>query len=434
MIRGGQISRSRVWEPALRTALADLDFETRPKVAADVILLKGHAMSWTVRELVPSLNISTFLAKLVSEYRGGIYSPQDFFKVAQDTDIDFDMLVGDWLHSTELPGFLVQKPIAELVPSNKGGRFEYQTSFVVRNNESVPGAVGIEYELVGHQVGSYEGFWADTVHFPGDTTMRIALRTAAPVKRITVHPHLALNRDEYTLWLENADASIPLGTALAFIEAYDWVPVEDDTSIIVDDLSEGFSIVNGRKHHPPPEKPSLFAYWLFSEPDLSDPNLNHGLPSLRDARYFAMRGEFSLWFRESERTSHGKYYHTYASNPMGTKEAQPQFAATLPSVGRWQLEFHVPSTGWREYPVPLKSPYGGYQSGYSLGRRDFGKHEFEINTGDSTELTELDLSGARSGWHELGIFEVSSREVRVTLVEVTDGVAIADAVRWKPVE
>lgn len=46
---------------------------------------------------------------------------------------------------------------------------------------------------------------------------------------------------------------------------------------------------------------------------------------------------------------------------------------------------------------------------------------------------ELDLSGARPGWHELGIFETSSQEVRITLVEVTDGVAIADAIRWTPV-
>ena len=430
-IRAGQINRSRVWEPALRTALADLNFESEPKIAGDVILLKSHALSWTVRELVPQPKISAFLGKLISEHRGRTYSPEDLFKLARDSGIDFEMLVGDWLQSTSLPGFLARKPTVELVSIDEDYRFEYQTSVVVRNDEPVPGAVGIEYQFVG----SRDEFWADTVHFPGNTTFRIALRTTSPLERITLHPHLALNRNDYTHWLAEPMASIPQGTALPYIQEYDWRPVEDDTSIIVDDLSEGFSIANGRDYHPPPKKRSMFAYWLWREPDLFDPNLNHGLPSLRDAKYFAMRAEFSLWYRESERTSHGKYYRTYTSNPMGTKEAQPQFAATLPSAGRWHLEYHVPSTKrWNFYAIPRKSPYGGYQSGYFPGRRDLGKHKFEINTGDSTELTELDLSGARSGWHELGIFEASSREVRVTLVEVTDGVAIADAIKWTPVD
>lgn len=434
VVHGGQINRSRVWEPALHTALADLNFESQPKIASDVLLLKSHALSWTVRELVPQSKISAFLGKLISDHRGRTYLPEDFFRIARDMEIDFDTLVGDWLHSTQLPRFLLQEPdpVVELVPSEKDGVFEYQTSFVLRNNEPVPGAVGIEYELLGQRVGSREGFWADTIHFPGNTTLRVALRTPRSIQRLTVHPHLALNRDEYSRWLGEPTSSVPRGLVLPYIEEYDWVP-PDDTSIIIDDLSEGFSIVNGREHHPPSQRPSLFEY--FFGPDFFNPNLNHGLPSLRDASDFAVhRAEFSLWFRESERTSYGKYYRTYTSNPMGTNEAQPQFVATLPSVGRWQLEFHVPSTRGRQYPIPRKGMFGGYERSSFPGWRALGKHKFEIKVGDKIEMTELDLSDVRSGWLQLGIFETSSHEVRVTLVEVTDGVAIADAVRWTPVE
>ncbi|MXZ55926.1 MAG: hypothetical protein F4227_03760 [Gammaproteobacteria bacterium] len=422
VIRGGQINRSRVWEPALRIALADLDFEVHPKVAGDVILLKSHAISWTVRELIPHDNISTFLANLISEHRGGTYSQDDFFKVAKDTGIDFDMLVGDWLNSTELPGFLVPDPgpIVELVPTSEEGEFEYQTSVVVRNDEPVPGAVGVEYELFD----SREDLWADTVHFPGNTTIRIALRTVRPVRGFTVHPHLAFNRTYYHRWLDDKGDSTPEGLALPYTEELDWDPVADDTSVVVDDLSDGFSIVNGREYQPPTNKSSIFSYLFFREPDIFNPNLNHGLPSLREARDFKHRGEFALWFREHERTSFGKYYRTYASNPMGTKEAQPRFSATLPSVGRWVLEFHVPSTRGRTYPVPRDFPVS----------RPLGIHKFEIQVGDTAELTELDLSEVRTGWKQLGVFEISSPQVSVTLVEVTDGVAIADAIRWTPAE
>ena len=429
LTHGGQINRSRVWEPALSTALADLNFESHPKIALDVILLKSQAISWTLREMVSQQKINAFLGSLISEHRGQTYSPQDFFKIARDTDIDFESLVGDWLNSTELPGFLVREPIVELVPSGEDGKFEYQTSFVLRNNESVPGAVGIEYVLLGQRVGSGEGFWVDTVHFPGDTALRVALRTERPIERVTLYPHLALNRDEINFWIANEGDSVPpQGAALPYVEKYDWDAVEDD-AIVVDDLSVGFSIVNGRDHQPQHDKPSLFAY--FFGPDESNPNLNHGLPSLRSADYFAAREQFSLWFREFKRSSHGKYYRTYVSNPMGAKESQPQFATKLPSAGRWLLEFHVPSIGNEWYPTPHKNQFGF--ASYIHRSKDLGTHRFEINVGNTTELAVLNLSEAPSGWHKLGIFETSSPEVRVTLVEVTDGVAIADAIRWTPV-
>ena len=430
LIRGGQINRSRVWEPALRTALADLDFETQPKTANDVVLLKSHAISRTIRELVPQQNISAFLGRLISEYRGRNYSPEDFLKFARDMEIDFDILVGDWLNSTELPGFIVHEPSFEYVREGEYGAYEFQTSVVIRNDESVPGAIGIEYWLRDHHPP--EDLWADTVHFPAHTALRVALRTAKPLESLTLHPHLALNRTRYYFHPPNTRDALPRGSASPYIEEYDWVPVEDE-SIIVDDLSDGFTILNGREHQPPPEKPSVFEYILFREPNLFNPNLNHGLPSLRAADDFAQRGDFSLWFRESEQTSHGKYYRTYATNPTGSTESQPQFAAQLPSVGRWLLEFHVPSIGRERYPIGWRAAFG-IVTWQSSELRDLGVHRFEIDVGDTTELTELDLSEVSTGWNQLGIFETSSQDVRVTLVAVTDGVAIADAVRWTPVE
>ena len=161
--------------------------------------------------------------------------------------------------------------------------------------------------------------------------------------------------------------------------------------------------------------------------------MNHGLPAFEEAEAFAMRGEFSLWFRVPRRTGHGKYYRTYTTNPMGTEEAQPQFTAKLPSTGRWKLELHVPSTRHVQYPT-ARNGSSGFVTWYGARTRDPGIHIFEIDIGNTTKITELDLSEAATGWNQLGVFDTSSNEVRVTLVEVTDGVAIADAVRWTPVE
>ena len=436
MSRGARINRSRVWEPALRTALADLDFEGQPKVAGEVISLKSHAVVRTVSELFPQQKISALLSQLQSQHRGQSYSPEDFFEIARDSGIDFDMLVGNWLRSTDLAGFLVQEPILEKVVSSNEGEFEFQTSFVLRNDEPVPGAVAIEYHLEGERRGSGEGYWADTVHVSSNTALRVALHTSEPIDYVVLHPHLSFNQYEINLWNENEGSTVPLGTALPFVKEFDWVPVEDETRIVVDDLSEGFTIVNGREHHPLPDKPSLFDYFFgptIFQADLFNPYMNHGLPSFREAMAFAERGELSLWLRTNRQTGYGRYLRTYTTNPMGTTEAQPQFAAKLPSTGRWKLEFHVPSTRLERYPTTWKGSFG-LSTWYARRERDLGIHRFEIDIGSTTKATELDLSEAPSGWNELGIFETSSNEVSVTIVEVTDGVAIADAVRWTPVE
>ena len=65
MTRNGRINRSSVWTPALNTALSDLNFESRPRNALEVILLKSEAISWTVREMVSAQKTSAFLERLI---------------------------------------------------------------------------------------------------------------------------------------------------------------------------------------------------------------------------------------------------------------------------------------------------------------------------------------------------------------------------------
>ena len=425
VIRGGRLTRARVWKLGEQTALADLNFETQPRNSLEQILLKSQAVSWTVREVVSQQKISAFLGRLISEHRGRTYSSEDFFEIARETGIDFESLVGDWLNSTELPGFLMREPTYKLVPSSEDGKLEYQTSIVIRNDEPVPGAVSIEYRLEDHR----EELWSDTVHFPGHTALRVNLRTEFPVEYLTLHPHLSLNPHDIGFRNVKARFSNRLrGKVLLYIEKYDWVQFEDD-AVVVDDLSEGFSIVNCPDYSSQRDKRPLFAY--FSGHEDFTPIFNYGLPSTLSAQDFAERGEYSVWYRQSDHRSHGKYSRTYVLNSAGAKESQPRFIAKLPTAGRWLLEFHVPSIGDWLYPVRQKMQFGLVS--YTRRPREFGIHRFEINVGNTTESAVLNLSEAHSGWNKLGIYETSSPEVRVTLVEVTDGVAIADAIRWTPV-
>ena len=422
VFRDGYFNRARVWKPGLYTALTDLNFETQPRNSLETLLLKSYAISRTVRELVPREKVGAFLGRLISDHRGRSYTEQDFFEIASETGIDFESLVGDWLNSTELPGFLVRKPFFQRVP-NEEGKLEYHTVVVVRNDEPVPGAVSIDYTLEDQ----FEVSWADTVHLPGNTTLRVTLRTDTPVERLNLHPHLSLNSGEISRRVSQERFTyFQPGESVPYVEKYDWVPAEDD-AIVVDDLSDGFSIVNSPDYSGERDNPPLFAY-LFGPNDFT-PFLFYGLPSTVNGPDFAERGEYSVWYRQYDRSSHGKYDYTYVSNAMGAKESQPRFSARLPSEGRWLLEFHLPDVG-HDWRYDLKER----QEEYFWLIRWPGIHRFEINSGDVTELVELDLFDANTGWHRIGIFDTNSRDMNVTIVEVTDGVAIADAIRWTRVE
>ena len=423
VFRDGRFNRARVWKPGVYTALTDLNFETQPRNSLEALMLKSHAISRTVRELVPREKVSAFLGRLISEHRGRSYTEQDFFEIASETGIDFESLVGDWLNSTELPGFLVREPFFQRVQNDAEGTLEYRTVVVVRNDEPVPGAVSIDYLLEDHD----EVTRADTVHFPGNTTFQVTLRTETPVEHLTLHPHLSLNSGTIRRWVSQQRFTyFQRGETVPYLEKFDWVPVEDDT-IVVDDLSDGFSIVNGPDYLSQREKPPVFAY--FFGPNEFTPILYYGLPSIGNGHLFAKRGEYSVWYRLYDRTSHGKYDYTYVSNVMGTKDSQPRFSAKLPSGGRWLLEFHLPKIG-DELRYRLKER----QEEHFWWIRWPGIHSFEINAGDTTEIAELDLFKAYPGWHRIGTFDTSSRDAQVTIVAVTDGMAIADAIRWTPVE
>ena len=422
VFRDRRFNRARIWKPGLYTALTDLNFETEPRNSLETLLLKSYAISRTVRELVPRENVGAFLGRLISDHRGGSYTEQDFFEIASETGIDFESLVGDWLNSTELPGFLVRKPFFLRVP-NEEGKLEYYTVVVVRNDEPIPGAVSIDYLLEDE----YKVTSADTVHFPGNTTYRVTLRTETPVEGLRLHPHLSLNSGEIRRRVtQQRFTYFQSGESVPYIEKYDWVPAEDD-AIVVDDLSDGFSLVNSPDYSGEHDNPPLLAYLLG--PNEFTPYLYYGLPGTGNVQLFTKRGEYSVWYRQYDRSSHGKYDYTYVSNAMGAKESQPRFSAKLPSEGRWLLEFHLPEVG-DELRYDLKERQPEY---FGLIRWP-GIHNFEINVGDTIESVEQDLLNAYPGWHRIGIFDTSSRDAHVTIVEVTDGVAIADAIRWTQVE
>ncbi len=430
LIRGGQINRPQVWDFLLANSLASTDFEAHPKLALESLMIKSLGISASMLDTLPREQIGSFLHRLVQKYRGKTYSQEEFFQTAMESGINFEALLGDWLNRNALPGFVYSDLHAEEIRSESAEDSIFQTSFVVRNDQSVPGVLGIEYELRHETPGPRTENQADPVHVAGNSALRVAVHTSSPIDSLTLIPRLALNREELRwsvpLW-QVVDSDTPL---LPPVTELDWESTPSEF-IVVDDLDRGFTISNGRTYSNEYEKPTLFAY-VFG-PDLLEHHLDHGLPRQRTASRYIGRPEYLQWYREREYSSYGAYYRTFVSHPNYDGESKPTFTAELPSSGTWLVEFHVPSlTPWDlNYPIAERQ---GLITRYWPTPQSLGFHRFVIDLGSEQFSAELDLENPTPGWNSLGAFETASGKVSVVVDHVENGVAMADAIRWSPVK
>lgn len=430
LTRGGQIERPQVWDFLLANSLASTDFDAHPKLALESLMIKSLGITRSMFDTMPREQIGSFLHRLLQKYRGKTYSQEEFFQTAMESGINFELFLGDWLNSNALPGFVYSDLHAEEIRNDDADNSIFQTSFTVRNDQSVPGVLGIEYELKHETPGPRREHQSDPIHVAGNSALRVAVHTSSPIDTLTLIPRLALNREELRwsvpLW-QVVDSTTPL---VPPVTGLDWEPSPDEF-IVVDDLDRGFTISNGRTYSIEHKKPPLFAY-VFG-PDLLEHHLDHGLPRQRTASRYIGRPEYLQWYREREYTSHGAYYRTFVSHPNYDGQSKPTFTAELPLAGTWMVEFHVPAlTPWHlDYPIAERQ---GFITSYWPTPQSLGLHRFVIDLGSEQFSAELDLENPTAGWNSLGTFETTSGKVDVVVDQVENGVAMADAVRWSPVK
>ena len=143
-----------------------------PREAYHALLLKGSSIADSVLEGFEEEDVGSFLNELTSRYRARSYTDDEFFRTALESGLDFRSLLGDWLHGRGLPGFVVADQRVERLQDTRAGEAVYQTSFILRNDEPVPGVVSV----------AYQGMWGKKrretsrmapIRIEGNTSVRI---------------------------------------------------------------------------------------------------------------------------------------------------------------------------------------------------------------------------------------------------------------------
>lgn len=424
------VDKPSVWERASTTPLSKLDLEGDPTGSYHVMLLKSNAIVRLIQNTFSEEAIGAFLGQLIAEHKGSVYTGDDMRRVMSESGLILEDTLGDWLHSDDLPGFLVSRTNLVRLKDNEQGEAVYQASFFIRNDEPVPGVVVISYT----ETGDSNELEIDPLPVPSLTSLQVAIQGRTPISSIKVDPLLSLNRSTIQLSLpETEDYERTDTDALELVTEVDWLP-SSANSVIVDDLDDGFVAIGTQDPEGAPFIPKWMQY-LFGDWDAKI-EMDGNLPYLDDALGSLSANPFgtALWYRESEPTSYGKYRRTQAVNFFKSSETSATFTASLPRPGHWKLEYHLPNQPNKIYRSSY-SPEPGSIISYSRPFR-LGKYDIAVVSDSTDNAVEFDANEATRGWNEIGVYGIEGKVVDVVVTPITTSgwLTIGDAVKWTLVE
>jgi len=389
-------SRPDVWSAVLGTSLRDLDPWQDPQQAFDALTLKAGALAQAIYDGLGADATAQLLATLRERYRGTTFDLADLVAAGAELDPDLEELFEDWLTTVELPGFVAGKSEAFRLADGPDGAPRYQVIMEVRNDEPVPGVFRMTTRIGEGGEASRED--SDPVRIGGQAAVRWATVLSQPPSGIWVDPYLSLNRDAFRVPLPPIDETEIV--AAEPVEGVDEVPwsAGDPESVTVDDLDDGFTVVDGSQG----SGFRLAGRGVASETD-------QGLPLQQ------FGGVPREWSRATSSSAWGRYRHTVAYVRPGTGEGRATFTAEVPRGGAWELEIHLPhkerfrrARSWGVWALTVSDASGDYEVAFDAG-------------------------AAERGWSLVETFELAGGEVSVSLSDETEGqVVVADAVRWRP--
>lgn len=399
-----------VWDKMLNVSLKDMDPWENPAQTIDILTLKGNTVARSILDALGHEKTIRLLASLREAHRGGSFTVDGLLAAGKGLGYDLDELVGDWLGSTTLPGFVCSEAKAYRLPDSADGNPRYQLLLTIRNDEPAPGVFRFITSF-SNKAGTgrisaspalvFTGPPGKPIRLAGKSAIRYGKVVSQSPWAVILDPYLSHNRERFNIELPSIDPEkIEKVDAIEGIEEIPWA-LPEEPFIVVDDLDNGFQAFDSEKSK---------GLRISAREDDSQ-ETDQGLPIAQSA--FRIPSD---WSRITRSMSWGKYRHTIAAVKSGDGEKKAAFTSTIPQAGEWDLEVYIPA---KQTVFP--------------GRR-WGTWHMTIkdSNGDEHEIT-FDSNGAAEGWNLSESFDFPEGEVSVTLSNETDGqFVIADAIRWSP--
>ena len=406
-------SRESVWAHMEQNGFSTIPSSNGNQSDIELLVKKSNMIADGMVYVNGFEKVFEWLTDVRERFTGQCYTYEELIEMAIEHGVVVEPFLTDWLHESQLPGYLTKPVEMERIADDEQGNPRYQTSLTVRNVQPVQGFIGLSFPAEQYDdfyYGSYhhtEGFRID-----GNTAKQINILTPYPVNHVIFQPYLSLNRQQVSLWtLSDSIQENPNAIPSEPEELSDWEPKR--IGIVIDDLDSGFTVFqptpNTRASTNVGPRGWFRAHRLNFE-------LDKGLP-ISDGTYMpGISGRY--WMRRSEQSAFGDIRRTLAvvwvRDPSMFHIAR--FTTEISESALWKLEYHL----------PLEPRYVSFED---------SNYRFTLVNEDKTWDLELDVGPYTRGWTLLGEFELESGTSNLDVVGPTQrGFVVADAIRWTKLE
>ena len=391
----------QVWQLIESRPLAELAPGKKPSLFLLAVDLKAGAFVRSLRERLGARDFAKLLSSLAQRYSPGTFTLADLQSLASEIHgSDLSGFFDIWLQSTRLPGFQIVSSEAYRVRT-ESGLPRYQARLRLHNGQDVAGVVRVA--LLVEKEGANARKW-DSVErylvFDGREEKELEMLVSRKPRRFVIHPYLSLNRADISRDLEVSDKERDVEPAEGVHEVE--FSGEPPGVTVVDDMDDGFRVEGGT---------SRGALRVGSSREEAQEGTVPACSPTAPSR---------TWCRQAVERAYGRYRHVVTVRPPGRGDGHAIWSGQIVGGGTCQVDAHLPvlerAFTWR-----------------AMGLRAVPKGHLEYSVQDAggEETVKLSIEGLANGWNALGEYRFEAgRSYEVRLSDASDGLVLADAVRW----
>ena len=424
------LNAPEVWDTVASVGLFDIIDDKNSTLKMRALKFRTQRLERLLRETLGTDNVAPFLVDLINRFRGKTFTFEEFEAVVADYGVKLTELAGDLIGSADLPGFFASNPSSQRLEIDE--KMKYETSFVLQNREPVSGPVklSLKYQNEEGWTKPLGQSLLPTILVGANQSLHVVIESSNPVLYIWVEPYLSLNRMNLRVDLPQSEQLREQeffpdnNPSIKSITEIDQEKETLTTSITIDDLDPGFSVVEFGRASTPNNVFTQFVRKLLGDVEVP---MDQGLPKYTMFNSSRSKG----WCRWTDPTAFGIYRRTFTLAVQGDGLAFAKFTATLPKVGRWKLEYYLPKGHFYEESEIA----GGTRSVSSQAA--VGTFYLEVHNGSTATNQTLDAPRLTPSWQTIGNFELTDLVVDVLVSNKSDQsymYVFADAIRWTPVK
>ena len=386
-----------------------------PQVRLHAVKLKTENLLELYFDSIPPQEATSFILDYLEEHE---FECVDFPAFDKDFSNRFgkswQKVLPTWYESTNIPRYIIQNLFIENIQTkNQTGFPRSRLRAEIYNDSEVDGVISINYTV--QEQGKHE---LNLLVKAGEAREIAIMSNFIPMATLStgVSRNLPTHFEIHSLYSTNETPDTASWNRS--IEPTRFFPAKGE--IIVDDLSEDFSILSANK-----PKGRLLQRWLQKKKK----------PMRTDEKYPKYYSALAspTWTQVYSEIFFGGHLKTGYIKKCGQGDPCAKWRASIKESGYYEVFAYIP---WRSILKEIRIQKRSHYSFYSTDKAEKAPEQtYIVKVGDQEEETSIALEFNNLGWISLGRYYFPEGETTVILLDKGEEGQIihADAMKWIPV-